>query len=207
MIAPQKTDITSAVGRATRTLQTIVDGSNDMQAVRHPMGFVCFPVERDGTSGTCVHMWTPDLPSAELLTTPVHSHSWDLESLVVWGELVNELYTVHADEPSHRLYEVRSRGAVDELTATTDLLRCERSGRQRIRASMTYRLASGHYHASFADRAVTVALGTGKPGGIDRALGPLEPRTCVISRERYSRRQTEEAAGEALERLREWLRQ
>jgi hypothetical protein len=165
------------------------------------MGFVCFPVERDGTSGMCVHMWTPELPAAELITTPVHAHSWDLESVVVWGELLNELYVVHADEPTHRVYHVHSSGAEDELRPTRQLLRFERSGGERIVAGETYQLPSGHYHASFSDGAVTVALGTGQPGGLDCALGSIDGTTRVVPRERYTREQTVAAACAALNRL------
>ncbi|MCQ0004164.1 hypothetical protein [Actinomadura madurae] len=66
-------------GTAARTLPAwaegvlgeILDGAaaegSPAPAVRHPLGFLCLPVERSGDLGVCLHIWTP-----EVRPSPVH---------------------------------------------------------------------------------------------------------------------------------------
>ncbi|MBO2449724.1 hypothetical protein J4573_21660 [Actinomadura barringtoniae] len=74
---------------ASRVLDEIDAGASTVTAVRHPLGFLCLPVERSGEYGVCLHIWTPEVRAAETTTSPVHCHSWDLVSFVLYGTVRN----------------------------------------------------------------------------------------------------------------------
>ena len=64
-------------------------GAPGVTAVRHPLGFVCLPLERDGGDGVCIHVWSDTLAHAESTTSQIHCHSWDLVSHVLYGQVRN----------------------------------------------------------------------------------------------------------------------
>src|SRR4030081_347780 len=81
-------------------LTDIADGRRDLLAVRHPLGFICLPVQRSDADGVCVHLWQAELRNARSTTSQVHAHSWDLLSYVLFGEVHNEIVDV-ADDPAN----------------------------------------------------------------------------------------------------------
>ncbi len=91
----------------------VADGSSDLTAVRHPLGFLCFPVLRGDNLGVCVHIWTEGV-RAEPTTSPMHAHSWDLVSYVLYGTVRNDIIEL-TDGTDQRVFEVRSGQAGDEL--------------------------------------------------------------------------------------------
>src|ERR1700750_91948 len=90
-------------------LWEIVHERRDVTATRHPLGFVCIPIERSGDEGVCVHVWSESFPSVEPTTSVIHAHSWDLISHVLYGSVRNELIDVTdaPDDPTYRIFEVR----------------------------------------------------------------------------------------------------
>ncbi|NVI87072.1 hypothetical protein [Actinomadura sp. BRA 177] len=70
-------------------LEGLAAGAPPVRAVRHPLGFLCLPVERSGDLGVCLHIWTPEVRPAPSTTSPVHCHSWDLLSFVLYGTVRN----------------------------------------------------------------------------------------------------------------------
>lgn len=79
----------------------------------------CLPLERTGEHGVCVHIWSDRLVSALPTTSTTHAHSWDLLSFVLHGRLRNEEITVTdaPEAPTNRVFEIDSRGEVDEVPA------------------------------------------------------------------------------------------
>ncbi|MGF7237604.1 MAG: hypothetical protein ACQSGP_21965, partial [Frankia sp.] len=63
-------------------------------AILHPLGFMCIPLRRSPGLGACVHVWSRQAPAARPTTSQIHCHSWDLHSVVLWGELRNQLIRV-----------------------------------------------------------------------------------------------------------------
>src|SRR5690348_16595774 len=106
-------------GIALSMIREVAEGHRNLTAVRHPLGFLCFPVRRHDGDGVCVHLWTPGVAHT-LTTSPMHAHSWDLISYVLYGSLRNQRISVTdaLASPTHRIFEVHSRGDVDELRAT-----------------------------------------------------------------------------------------
>ncbi|MGI5215724.1 hypothetical protein, partial [Plantactinospora sp. CA-290183] len=176
-------------------LTEIADGRRQLRAVRHPLGFICLPVDRSGDDGICVHLWPAERPAVAPLTSAMHSHSWDLLSQVLYGEVRNEIVQVTdvAAEPTHRIYEVHSRGDLDEVLATPRLVRARTGTVETHGAGASYALPAGSFHTSEVPdgvEAATVALGRTAPGAWDLSLGPLRGQTHRTRRERCDAAET-----------------
>jgi len=185
-------------------LGEIAQGRRHVAAMRHPLGFVCFPVDRTGDQGVCVHVWSDSLASARPTTSSMHAHSWDLISHVLYGSVRNELIDVTdaPDDPDYRVFEVRSGGDVDELRETPRLVRCEIGAAKLNRQGDTYTLPAGVFHATAVQgEAATVALGSGRPGTMDLSLGGIDTKTHRVGRQRCDRDETASAARVVTERL------
>ncbi|MEU6743302.1 hypothetical protein [Streptosporangium sandarakinum] len=76
-------------GWAGRVLRDIASGVSPVAGVRHPLGFLCLPLERTGEYGVCLHIWSGALPRAASTTSQIHCHSWDLVSHVLYGRVEN----------------------------------------------------------------------------------------------------------------------
>lgn len=165
--------------------------------VRHPLGFVCLPVERTSEAGVCVHVWSEHLTRASLTTSTVHAHSWDLISYVLYGSVRNEVIDV-IDAPSdatYRVFEVRSSGDIDELCETPRLVRSEIRATELMGPGEVYSLAAGVFHTTVVHgEAATVALGSSRPGAMDLSLGEITTKTHRIRRQRCDRNETAHAA-------------
>ncbi len=163
-------------------LEAVDSGQSPITAVRHPLGFLCIPVERSGAHGVCLHIW-PAAPSAARTTTSqIHCHSWDLVSYVLHGSIHNEVVTVtdgtaRPDGPGgavHRLFHVLSRGETDEIIPTARTVRQAGRSLDVHRRGESYSLAAGVFHQSSVPHppAATIALGVLRPGTRDLSLGP-----------------------------------
>lgn len=156
--------------------------------VRHPLGFICFPVERDGPRGVCLHLWSPELPRARNTTSGIHCHSWDLTSHVLHGQVRNLIVEIEetAERPTHRVFEVRSGPDGDHLEPTDRTVRHHPGASELFHAGDAYTMPAGRFHRSVipADgEALTLAYGQGRPGSRDLSLGPLDaPRHQVVRR-------------------------
>jgi len=191
----------AVIQHALRVLRAIADGGGVIRAVRHPLGFLCLPIERHDTCGICVHMWSRDVAQARSTTSMVHAHSWDLISVVLAGELRNDLVAVLDEHPTHRVFEVHSRGAIDEVRATPRLVSSRTHRSESRRAGEGYVVDTGQFHATFATEAVTVAVGRGRPGAVDLSLGAIDTGTHHIRRIRCDESETIRAAREAARKL------
>jgi hypothetical protein len=192
------------------TLAKIADGKIPLRAVRHPLGFLCLPVQRKGRLGVCVHIWTTALPQAALTTTAVHSHSWDLASFVLYGVVGNAFMRVvdDSDAGTHRVFQVYSLDDADEMRATRRLVRCVEQHRQFVRAGRAYYLRAGNFHESMlgADpEAATVVLGRVSTAP-DLSLGAPDIPTHLVVRQHCGAQETAHAARIAIEKLLETVR-
>jgi len=189
---------------AERTLDDVAAGRLPIAAVRHPLGFLCFPVYRDGDDGICVHVWSPDV-RVELTTSSIHCHSWDMLSYILYGTLQNDTIRL-VDDPraaQYRVFRVQSRADADEIRATPRLVRCESESAERYGAGQAYELPAGDFHRSLLleSPAATLVLGRRRPGGADFALAVLGTATHVVCREREGDEVSREVARVVAERL------
>ena len=194
----------SAIDRATEIIAELAEHGQGPAAVRHPLGFHCFPVLRETGYGLCVHVWHGGPAATE---PPPHSHSWDLTSYVLDGAVVNRLIDVH-DAPTgatDRVYDVDTSEAVDRLRATPRLVRRTLRAEHTTTGGGVYRLAPGRFHTTAVPAdggAITVVVGSGSVGTArDRVLGPLDGRSYDTVRRRCDPTETTALARAVLDRI------
>ncbi|WP_067462677.1 hypothetical protein [Actinomadura macra] len=174
---------------AARVVEDVVAGRSLVPAVRHPLGFLCLPVERTGDYGVCLHIWTPEVEPVPSTTSPVHCHSWDLISFVLYGTVRNVRMNVDEGPGGAvlQVFEVVSRGDVDELRATGRSVRCSPGRSTTHGTGESYTLPAGVFHSTLIEDgrdAATVALGRQTPGTGDLSLGPLDIASHRVHRSR-----------------------
>ncbi|MFC4507501.1 MULTISPECIES: hypothetical protein [Streptomyces] len=203
--AARRGETAELVRHAASELEEVATGRRVLRAVRHPLGFVCLPVLRDGAEGVCVHVFGP---TDRLLTDhQVHSHSWDLISTVLYGRLSNRHMDVEegVGAPTHRLFEVHSEpSGVDELRPTRRLVRCSPGSEQTSSRGQTYALPAGAFHTTVVPDGrptATLVLGRTLPGRADLSLGPLRAPGHRVVRRMCDAAQTARIARAALRRI------
>lgn len=190
-------------------LGDVAEGRTAVTAVRHPLGFVCLPLERVGEQGVCVHVWSDRLTHAQpttLTTSATHAHSWDLISFVLYGALRNELVGVTdvVELPTHRVFRVDSSGHDDQLRWTPRLVRRQTRASELHQRGEVYTLPAGVFHETTAQgETATVALGRGRPGTVDLTLGPVDTDNHRIRRQLCDREETAYVATMVAERVAE----
>ncbi|WP_330337538.1 hypothetical protein [Streptomyces sp. NBC_00557] len=197
------------IRHAVAELDRIVSGRRTLHAVRHPLGFVCLPVLRDGPDGVCVHVFGTPESEPDASAPQVHCHSWDLTSTVLYGRLDNRRVHVddHAADPTHRVFEVLSDPTgVDELRPTGRLVRCQPGVRETSMRGQSYALPAGEFHTSVVPDgrpAATLVLGRTLPGRVDLSLGPPSAPGHRMVRRTCDATQTARIARAALRRIHE----
>ncbi|MGK5639728.1 hypothetical protein ACSNOK_15655 [Streptomyces sp. URMC 126] len=202
-------DVAELYGAAAAALDDVASGRGGLRAVRHPLGFLCLPVRREEDRGVCVHVFEdgPHHAGNPLTTSPVHAHSWDLTSCVLYGEVGNMRARVHErpDDPTHRVFEVRSGPAsVDEIRPTARLVRWTAGPRETSGGGEIYTLPAGEFHATVVPpgvAAATLLMGRVLPGRCDLALGPVHGTLHRVVRQTCDAAQTADAARAVLRRL------
>jgi hypothetical protein len=189
---------------AVDVLTEIAAGRQTLTAVRHPLGFLCLPLERKGQSGVCVHVWSDKLDSGHSTTSTTHAHSWDLVSYVLFGELRNDLIGVTdaPAEPTHRVFEVNSEPGADEIRSTARLVRSNAATSELFRRGDVYSLAAGVFHETVPrGEAATVALGQARAGVADLTLGSVHMHTHRTRRQCVGPSVAAYAAGLVVDRI------
>ncbi len=156
-------------------------------AILHPLGFICIPLRRSPGLGVCLHVWSPAVPAARPTTSQVHCHSWDLHSVVLWGELRNHVIRLRRrGRSTHRVFDIHGHGDVDEVRATAELVRGSPGRIGNYRAGNHYAMPAGTFHATVVPggEAATLVLARDRPGGRDRSLGDLDTSSHQVRRER-----------------------
>jgi hypothetical protein len=189
---------------ASGVLGDIARNAISVTGVRHPLGFLCLPVERTGEEGICVHVWSDRLARMSPTTSTIHAHSWDLMSYVLYGSVRNEVFDITdaPDDAAYRVFEVRSGGDVDEMRETPRLVRCDVRTTELSHRGDTYSLTAGIFHATVVQgEAATVALGSGRPGTRDLSLGGIDGKTHRVQRQRCDHDETAQVVRMVTEQL------
>ncbi|AJP04057.1 hypothetical protein TU94_23865 [Streptomyces cyaneogriseus subsp. noncyanogenus] len=211
--AARREDTAEVTRHAASELRHIASGHSPLRAVRHPLGFICLPVLRDGPYGVCVHVFgsgeTAGTPQPGPAVPDVHSHSWDLTSTVLYGRLGNRRMRVRerAEEPTHRVFEVHSDpSGVDEVRPTGRLVTCSPGAEQTSVRGQTYDLPAGEFHTTVVPGGrptATLVLGRTVPGRADLSLGPLRDPGHRMVRRTCDATQTARIARAVLRRMHE----
>ncbi|MEV5882971.1 hypothetical protein AB0L74_09690 [Streptomyces sp. NPDC052020] len=214
--AARREDAAEVMRHAAAELRHIASGHSPLRAVRHPLGFVCLPLLRDGPYGVCVHVFgvsgsgePPGTPQDGPPVPDVHSHSWELTSTVLYGRLGNRRMRVRerAEEPTHRVFEVHSDpSGVDEVRPTRRLVSCLPGAEQTSVRGQTYALPAGEFHTTVVPGGhptATLVLGRTVPGRADLSLGPLQAPGHRMVRRMCDATQTARIARAVLRRMHE----
>jgi hypothetical protein len=191
---------------AAAVLCEVVAGRGDVTAVRHPIGFICLPLERTVEHGVCVHLWIDRLVRARATTSTTHSHSWDLISFVLCGMLCNELIEV-TDGPlgaRWRVFEVGSGPDGDEIRRTARLVHT-RTRAASCTAAVTCTpcrpaCSTGRWRTA---RQRLSRSATGNPDATGLTLGDVDIATHRVRRHLCDRDETMHVASTVAERLAE----
>lgn len=197
-------------GLAAGVLTGIATGGIGLRAVRHPLGFVCFPVLRDGDTGICIHTWCTETAPPDPPPFSVHAHSWDLLSYVLYGTVHNQLVRIlhRPTIPTHQLFEIRTGGLFDDVRATPALVSWTGAGTQTVPAGSSYAIAAGEFHTLDVPvdyHAATVVLGRSRPDVADRLLGEIGAPGHRTYRQPCSPTETARLASVTLRRLADTL--
>ncbi|WP_405484807.1 hypothetical protein [Nocardia sp. NBC_00511] len=192
-----------------RILDEIIEDPATVTALLHPLGFVCFPLERDGESGVCIHAWEPDLwrllPLPTLTTSQIHSHSWELVSCVLYGTVCNKvLDVVDVDNgPEFRVAEIHNGEAgIDMIHPIDRWVRSSVAATEWHAAGEIYRLDAGVFHTTSVEgAAATLAFGRGVRGAVDLSLTGLDAAVHSIARTRCDPETTARLARSVRERI------
>ncbi|CAM4063024.1 hypothetical protein NONI108955_06795 [Nocardia ninae] len=200
-------DATGAAVRrwARDVLAGVVDGSSELTAVRHPLGFLCFPAWRGGGLGICVHVWTEGVRD-DSTTSKVHAHSWDLLSTVLYGTVGNEIIEIDSApaRPTHRLFEIQSTADGDLVRATQRLVSYRTRSREYFHSGEVYTLPNGAFHVSDVHgEAATVVLGEDNRDRPDLSLGTIATSDHWVHRTLCTPTETRRAAHTVLAHLRD----
>jgi hypothetical protein len=195
---------------AAGVLAGIAAGDGGLCAVRHPLGFVCFPVLRDGDTGICIHTWSAETAPPAPPPFSVHAHSWDLLSYVLYGAVHNQLVSLRhrPATPTHQVFEIRTGGLFDDIQATPALVSWTGAGTQTVPAGSSYAIAAGEFHTldiPLDYHAATVVLGRSRPDVADRLLGEIGAPDHRTYRHPCSPTETARLASATLRRLADTL--
>lgn len=207
LLAARREAAAELLGHAAAELRDITSGRRSLRAVRHPLGFICFPVLREGSRGVCVHVFDGTAKPVELTSSQIHSHSWELNSTVLYGQVGNRCVRVDDEpvRPTHRVFEVHSDpSGVDEMRPTARLVRCLPGAVQTRVRGETYALDAGEFHTTVVPPgrpAATLVLGRTLPDRRDLSLGPVHGARHRVVRDTCDATQTARIARAAARRI------
>lgn len=163
-------------------LDAVLAGDRPLLAVAHPLEFVCIPILRTRGLGVCGHIW-----QAGHSAPTVHCHSWDLDSEVVAGAVLNEVFEVtDCPDGDHRMLAVDSAGPLDRIEPTGRTVTARIEQRTLHTAGSSYSLRAGIFHRSTpAPCGPTITLVSGRtvPGARNHIVAVPTLRQGVTRRE------------------------
>ncbi|AEU34959.1 hypothetical protein [Granulicella mallensis] len=136
---------------------------------RHPLGFIHGELMSYKHAAVRLHIWDSIERVMQEPRWFIHTHTFDLKSIVLTGCLTNRLYAWSEAElsPNKRLYKITYAGEVSRLEATDQLGRCEPLSSEDVNTSQTYSVDFGEFHNTFVPEGVftaTIALTIKRPG-------------------------------------------
>lgn len=136
---------------------------------RHPLGFVHGELVGDEHVAMRLHIWDAIERATQEPRWFIHTHIFDLKSIVLTGSLTNHLYEWSETElnADKRLYRITYAGDVSRLEATGHLGRCEPISSEEVNTSQMYTVDCGEFHNTFVPEGAftaTIALTSKHPG-------------------------------------------
>jgi hypothetical protein len=137
--------------------------STGRKILSQPLGFYRILITaRDGTSpGLMLHAWLDkDQPRQSLNSMrDIHSHTFDMKSRVLIGELRNELYSVTEDiDGDHRLARIQQDGPKATRVIVAKTVRVVLDRDEIVAAGAIYGFPSRRFHCTLIHSYPTITL-------------------------------------------------
>lgn len=158
----------------------------------HPYGFIVVHLGKlsDGSGSLRFHMWPYGDRVMQEPHWPIHSHPWDLVSLVLCGSIRHETYRQRLGA-QYRAYSVDYRDDASLLLATDTVCTADLLDAATLRAGSSYLLRAGDLHAAAAPPGsvtATLVATSATSGPPTVVLGDLEASSrLVFTRSQVSR--------------------
>lgn len=124
------------------------DFSVKPQPLWHPLGFVsCIIHKSENGDAVRVHYWPEGDRRTKNPDWPIHTHSYNLRSLILYGSLKDIKYKV-SDGHDSTVYEVRYSGDNSEILRTDRSLKIDGKVVSERNAGDTYDVLRGVFHQS-----------------------------------------------------------
>jgi hypothetical protein len=145
---------------------------------RHPLGFVHIVLMDSPNVALRFHIWIPGIRSVQEPAWLIHTHTFDLRSIVLFGKLENSLYKWEEDiSPSeNRLYEVTYSDGISCIVATDRIGKIQDLSSLEVSKGRGYTVAYGDFHRTevLEDQlTATIALAT-KHSGNPLVVGTID---------------------------------
>ncbi len=163
-------------------LHVIIEQPTSVSAVWHPLGCLYVELLRTITRSIRLHVW--DIADRGIARSPitVHSHDFDLHSLVLTGSIENRVYSVARGAPTHQIYDIEYHGDINILRPTGSYRRCIPESCSRISQSHSYTILPGEFHqvqGCTRDLTSTFVVADLRPDCQGPLLGPVDGRAVV----------------------------
>ena len=144
-------------------LRAVAELVGEIPTTKHPLGFMHFEltsiVGRAPSERVRLHLWSQETREWQDRLGTIHSHTWELNSLVLLGGLKDTVYeAVENGAGKYRAVEVTYGPSGPESKPTGDLFELRGASVREVTASHAYRLPAGTLHGSEPLAVPTVTL-------------------------------------------------
>jgi hypothetical protein len=141
------------VERLCRYVLVVKVPSTQRRFNRHPLGFYQLKLGREQHGHVKIHVWPPDEREIQNPPWEIHRHRWDVSSMVLRGELVNEVYRVvevqlEGGEATNALYSVSFKQNESRLVRRREIVSCTLMNETRVRRGEFYFVSVSDFHRS-----------------------------------------------------------
>ncbi len=161
----------------------------ELEAHRHPLGFWHVSLGNTSEGTIRLHLWPRSSRYPQAPHWPIHTHTFDLQSIVLVGSIENRLYTTQtAHDGSHRVYEVNYSEADSVLRDTGRIVQASLSGCSAVTARQGYRVSVSEFHeTAVPDNCFAATLVLAKQVSRSEAVPLVLGDLHGLSEYRYSR--------------------
>ncbi|MEX0810278.1 MAG: hypothetical protein WD044_16250 [Dongiaceae bacterium] len=160
-----------------------------IQPLWHPLGFVSCFLKNESSHRIRLHYWPRNDRRPKSPDWPIHTHTFRLESLILYGQVVDRQYELVSGD-DYTLYQVEYMGENSKVSETT--VRCGVKLRQELirNEGETYIVDSGSFHETFVgagDEALTIVECTEFLSDAPYVVGKRGSQVIGYRREEYDR--------------------
>lgn len=163
---------------------------DDLSAVWHPLGFIIITIQ-DWHFGERVriHIWPKSIRNYNQGRNWIHNHEYNINSLVLLGEVINKKYTLSKKNTGLPTYNVMHKGANSDLILTKKFCEVKFLSSEKIKKGKVYSIKKNEYHLSETKTEIvtsTIVLNSKKSKQSPTIVGNSKNNDSFIKYERKS---------------------